>query len=246
LIRRGKLCGREHVIKRHVFGHHKCGTIWINTILKSMFDPVSVSIGLRVFYAKGYQLHFHSNTVEGSLPKDELGVHIIRDPRDLAVSAYFSHLKTHGLWPELVGHRKLLSSLSHEEGLLADIKWSAEMPHIKGSIKVFDSLSAYSGHENVLAIGFEKFQSEPFSAWRMLFDFLGIDVSDRALKELLEEYSFNNMSGRKKGQVNNNSHMRKGVSGDWVNHFNPEIKEYFKTRWGKLLIDLGYEENLDW
>jgi hypothetical protein len=51
------------------------------------------------------------------------GFHVIRDPRDMAVSAYFSHLYSHPTadWPELIKHRKILQSLSKREGLLLEI-----------------------------------------------------------------------------------------------------------------------------
>ena len=53
--------------------------------------------------------------------------HVVRDPRDILVSAYFSHLKTHPTdnWPELGAHRAHLSTLSKEEGLFAEMDFSA-------------------------------------------------------------------------------------------------------------------------
>jgi len=39
---------------------------------------------------------------------------------------------------------------------------------------------------------------------------------------------------------------RKGTPGDWKNHFTPKITEYFKERWGEMIVKLGYEKDLDW
>lgn len=58
------------------------------------------------------------------------GVHVIRDPRDIVVSGYFSHLYSHPAddkhTPWLWEHRQRLRSLSNlEDGLMAEIKYCA-------------------------------------------------------------------------------------------------------------------------
>jgi hypothetical protein len=40
--------------------------------------------------------------------------------------------------------------------------------------------------------------------------------------------------------------VRKGMPGEWKTHFSPEIKRYFKIQTGTLLVDAGYEDNMDW
>lgn len=40
--------------------------------------------------------------------------------------------------------------------------------------------------------------------------------------------------------------FRKGVIGDWKNHFSAQHKQVFKNVAGQLLIDLGYETDFDW
>ncbi|ABZ83411.1 sulfotransferase domain family protein [Heliomicrobium modesticaldum Ice1] len=40
--------------------------------------------------------------------------------------------------------------------------------------------------------------------------------------------------------------FRKGIIGDWKNHFSDEHKKAFKEIAGDVLITLGYEENYDW
>ena len=52
--------------------------------------------------------------------------------------------------------------------------------------------------------------------------------------------------GRSKGQEDTGSHYRRGVGGDWVNHFEPEHVARFKERHGDLLLKLGYESDPDW
>jgi hypothetical protein len=40
--------------------------------------------------------------------------------------------------------------------------------------------------------------------------------------------------------------FRKGLIGDWRNHFTPQHKHAFKAVAGQLLIDLGYAQDFDW
>ena len=56
----------------------------------------------------------------------------------------------------------------------------------------------------------------------------------------------NYAGGRKEGEENVSSHYRKGVAGDWKNHFKPEHVERFKELYGELLLKLGYEQAPEW
>jgi hypothetical protein len=66
------------------------------------------------------------------------------------------------------------------------------------------------------------------------------------LDGVIEKQAFQKLAGRSKGQEDQKSHYRKGVAGDWVNYLNGANKDQFKQRWGQLLVDLGYEKDLDW
>jgi len=52
--------------------------------------------------------------------------------------------------------------------------------------------------------------------------------------------------GRPRGVEDVTAHQRKGVAGDWRNHFTDRIKRAFKARYGGLLVATGYEKDLDW
>lgn len=65
-------------------------------------------------------------------------------------------------------------------------------------------------------------------------------------EEIAEKYSFEKMSGRKPGQQNSGSFMRKGIVGDWKNHFSQDARKIFDHYAGQQLIKLGYEKNTDW
>ena len=79
-----------------------------------------------------------------------------------------------------------------------------------------------------------------------LFEHLDILIPESDLRKLLKRYSFEALSGRKRGEVDHKSHYRKGVVGDWRNHFSELHRKAFKESTGTLLVDLGYESNSNW
>ena len=54
------------------------------------------------------------------------------------------------------------------------------------------------------------------------------------------------MTKRKAGEEDRSSFLRKGIAGDWKNHFNTEAVNIFDHYAGETLIKLGYEKNHDW
>jgi hypothetical protein len=64
---------------------------------------------------------------------------------------------------------------------------------------------------------------------------------------IVYERDFSKLSGgRKQGESDTSSHYRRGVHGDWVNHFSSEHLRYFKERYGDLVLQYGYESDPDW
>ena len=70
--------------------------------------------------------------------------------------------------------------------------------------------------------------------------------AERALGILYECDFRQRTKGRKPGEEDRGSHFRKGVSGDWLNHFNLEHLQAFKKRYEDLLFQFGYETEPDW
>ena len=65
--------------------------------------------------------------------------------------------------------------------------------------------------------------------WTELLAFLDLPVDQSKIASILSTYNFEYWSkGRKKGEEDQSSHMRKGISGDWKNYFTPKVEDYFK------------------
>ncbi|WP_186315877.1 sulfotransferase domain-containing protein [Catellatospora sichuanensis] len=108
-------------------------------------------------------------------------VNVIRDPRDIVVSGYFSHRNTHGVhalgvtWHELIDHRKRLLELDVPDGLLEEIDFSGYF---------LDHMSTWDYHQpEVLELQMENQISDQVAVWTQIFEHYGLLVPPRAVGE---------------------------------------------------------------
>lgn len=81
---------------------------------------------------------------------------------------------------------------------------------------------------------------------RVVFELAAKELSTKDANAIFDKYSFERQSGRKAGNGNHSSFMRKGIVGDWQNHFSPLARKVFNQYAGKELILLGYENDESW
>ena len=252
------------------FGHHKCASVWIHTILKDVCHKLSRKIeyvhspkqfnrDLKHFIRENridFLTYANADIEFVSQMEDFTGFHVIRDPRDIAVSSYFSHLHSHGTdnWPALAKHREKLKNVDKSEGLFLDMEF------IRPGFKRLENWTY--NLPNVMEVKMEELTRNPDNKFVEIFDFLGIldkksswltlkpkpgKISLKKLAQILRQKRFSVLSGgRKPGEEKVNHHFRKGVPGDWANHFNEDHKKYFKEKYNHLLIKLGYETDDNW
>jgi len=170
------------------------------------------------------------------------GFHVVRDPRDVVVSAYFSHKHSHRLGPWLTQeYRDRLVMLSEEEGILIEMERCSHQ---------FQAMGGWDyANQAVLELRMEDMTSDPLREFGRAFAFLGVldSLTLPSLTAILERHSFRaKTGGRDPGEEDVRSHYRKGVHGDWANHFTPGLVQQFKDRYNDLLLKLGYEQQADW
>lgn len=74
----------------------------------------------------------------------------------------------------------------------------------------------------------------------------GRELAPARAKAIVEQFSFEQQSGRKAGVEDRHSFFRKGLVGDWKNHFSKEARAVFDHYAGAELIALGYERDRAW
>lgn len=282
------------------FGHHKCASTYVVRVLKNLarildlsFSSLSLPQSLPLNWQErdadarrrtAEALEMIARPAPGILSirnseqiylerlavRPFRGFHVIRDPRDIVVSGYFSHLHSHpaseDVNPWMVEHRARLTRADKEAGLLYELEYSSTY---------FEHMARWNYHHpHVYETRFEVLTTRPLPEFLRILAFLGIEVTRSTLlarlhgimtrtlygpgyrglvlplprlEEVLQTQSFvRQAGGRALGEEDVTHHFRKGVAGDWRNHFTPRLAAIFNERFGDLLIKLGYEADHGW
>jgi hypothetical protein len=160
---------------------------------------------------------------------------VMRDPRDMVVSSYFSTRNSHGPMGDVLEVRKVLLDLPRKEGMLwliGDLARKNRFGAIRSWIEAPPS-------DEVRLVRYEDLTGErQAEETDELLRHCGIVLPPDDLATLLDRYSFARMNERQgAGKV---SHYRKGQAGDWQNHFDDDIYEAFAQATGDLVQRLGY------
>jgi lipopolysaccharide transport system ATP-binding protein len=229
--------------------HHKAGSQWINRIFQSLaFNRMVLPevqnhqflhrpIGEGRIYPTLYITREQFESV--ALPRRWRRFVMIRDLRDTLVSLYFSLRNSHKLLTDAMRTRRTaLHELSEEDGLLyliecgltpmAQVQWSWHSAR-EELIRYEDLLKR---DEEILE--------------RVLLGHCRLGVPLQRFREVVRIHRFEAQSGRKPGTEDAHAHERKGIAGDWRNHFTDKVRAEFKRCYGSLLIATGYEKGFDW
>jgi LPS sulfotransferase NodH len=154
-------------------------------------------------------------------------IHIVRDPRDVAVSR-MGHASR-------IGHREVFSpgSETHRATLEGAIKTWTE------AVEGFDAFAL--AHPGLACeVSYQALHAEPLAAMAALFGFLGVDAGEARLSAIAAETSFEALTGRKPGEEDPSSFFRKGVTGDWRGHLDAEGARMFEQACGPLMRARGF------
>jgi hypothetical protein len=92
---------------------------------------------------------------------------------------------------------------------------------------------------------YEALLADPMSV-RAAFVLLGVDADEATVRRCVDANSFEARTGRRPGDADPTSAIRKGIAGDWKNYFTEADKALYKQVCAPLLIDLGYAADNDW
>ena len=174
-----------------------------------------------------------------------------RDGRDVLVSQYF-----HSLFENDKGNARLVAQCRANLGF-------ADYEDVKGNIAAFmeyvferkrhprmswvDFVNRWAGCECCVHVKYEDLRTQPIEELtRIVRQLSGRKLHLDQAREIVERHSFEKVSGRRPGEENVRSFMRKGVVGDWKNYFDREARERFYAYAGDALVRLGYEADDAW
>ncbi len=157
-------------------------------------------------------------------------IHIIRDGRDVCVSGYFHNLRQ--------GGDKFKARFPDFNSYIEYTVTRHWAPYIQQA-RAFGARYPQRYHE----VRYEQLHADPRKEIGAMLRFIGVNADEQSVAACAEAGSFKTLTaGRERGQEDKQSFFRKGVVGDWKNHFDPSNTETFMRHGGTLLRELGYEE----
>jgi lipopolysaccharide transport system ATP-binding protein len=173
------------------------------------------------------------------VPPHHVKFFVMRDLRDSLVSWYFSRRYSHReMFVASDRRRDQLNERSIEDGLrLGMHTFGANIARIQTSWI----------EAEILILRYEDMIADELGHYRRILQECRFGMDDRQIQTIVRTYSFENKSGgRSKGSENIQSHLRKGMSGDWVNYLKGDLLVEFKELYDEVLIATGYEKDRDW
>lgn len=190
-------------------------------------------------------------------------IHILRDGRDVAVSAVHH-------WWRLAKDRGGVFELSPEEREIRDDYQRDREGFVASGRSIFteerlgqlarrwarrvgkarrDGPGLYgpaAGGGGYLEIRYEDMLGQPPATVAGALGFLGADAEEKLVERCIRSGSFERASRRQQGEEDSGSFFRKGVAGDWRGVFTARDREVYKQHAGEVLVETGYEKSLDW
>lgn len=180
---------------------------------------------------------YRSNFEAMAKPHRYKGFFVVRDPRDLLISQYFSKKSIHKRSKSLDPVRRELEKMSIEDGILLTLNILSQNDYWRRL-----SSWVYNKDENIKVVKYEDLIGESqIESFKALFEHLEIPMPEWESEDLIQKYSFQKLTGgRQQGEEVDYSHLRKGVSGDWKNYFTEAIENQFYEVTGDLVKEFGY------
>jgi hypothetical protein len=173
-----------------------------------------------------------------------------RDGRDVMVSWYHQQLIPHEWNAHQV--RRSRRELPLEDyadvhaNLPAFIEYAFFRPH-SPRFSWVNFVRRWHDHKRAIHVRYEDLRRDTSGELRRIVRGLtGRPLGPEEAPAIAEEFSFERQAGRRAGEEDKGSFLRKGVVGDWRTHFSREARETFDRYAGEELILLGYERDRAW
>lgn len=190
----------------------------------------------RVFHPRGYVYSVFGGVIRGRPSACKLRtVIVIRDPRDILVSHYFSVAYSHAI-PSAASNKRETIVESRAAALATDIDTHVvkEAPTLLA--RYTDMLNYCRDHdEDCMVFRYEEMISD-FDTWlRSLIDFCQFSVCEETVSNLVSD-----AQARRGKDEDVRSHNRRGVHGDYANKLKPETISYLNETFEQVLEFFEY------
>lgn len=225
-----------------IMTHHKCASTFVFHYMGKVCDLN----GLLLFASHlgtaqprpDYQVSLLTNAVYYRI-KDAIrqpAIHIIRNPLDLVVSAYYSHLSTHSAehWPQLRHQRNILQNCSKEAGFfltLAFLEQEEFYPQTPGSLHALRAWRLDDPRVRTL-----RMEDLVLDVESVLGGMVMETLGDALQLPRSEDFSFERITGgRRPGEIDESSHYRSGLPDTWRRELPDPIIAYIRAHFHAFL-----------
>ncbi len=225
----------------------KCGGTWLCRMLAdtmqlpfAQFSSLPVAMPSIVHGHWGYHKGYKNVTF------------LMRDGRDVMVSFYFHYARDYKN-PRHAYARKAFTHLYGDSPDLSDVR--ANLPRFiehlsKDPVGAPADWSTYhdrwTDKPGVVYTRYEALRADCVAEMTRIAGEHGFSPEPWRVERAVEGNSMERTAGRKPGQEDRSSFIRKGVVGDWKNHFSEDSLRVFAELCGQTLVRLGYEDSPDW
>ena len=237
--------------------NHKCGSQWVRDVLTApeilrgnhlqhVAHPPDLgnpdgwkSLPQNSIYSPVYWI----NALEWCALREpgDHAIVVIRDPRDVIVSLMYSWLYSHANTPFVdVVRDTLFSSESTDARLARVLVYGGRLWQ-----RFFYSWTEFRSTD-VLVVRYEDLVADQEATFGSILTWLGWEWQRATLASVVERFSFERRSGRQPGVADPMSHYRRGIAGDWREHFTRELGGLWESLAPGLLARTGYEQSDDW
>ena len=237
----------------------KSGTIWLEEIVRCIVKPNKCSEGplmgdagplfeianhkkLEATPSPRYIVtHLEPNLIPYSSNNGAKYIYLARNPRDVVVSFYHFMCQTtmgpvsfnfDGTWDEFVRYF-----------MNGNLPYGSYFDHVL-------QWWSRNDNENVLFLKYEDLKKDLKGEVKIIAEFLGFQFSDEQAEAVAEQCTFQAMKNKSNNTkfskiFKQSSHLRKGIVGDWKNHFSDEQLEEFNQLYKSRMDGTGLEFEFD-
>ncbi len=230
----------------------KSGGTWLANMLADYLDiPFPRKTRLPI----GFSCILHNHWTYD--PKLRRVVTLYRDGRDVMNSLFYDRIRV-GQHSDEAGsykvreiYRKVLGRNASADDIVELLPRFLEYEFSNPGRGVHatwaDFVSGWHDKPHVISVSYEELLQDTYEAMsRVLQEITDQEIDRWRLETAIEKYSFERVTGRRRGTSNIATHARKAIIGDWKNSFSREAAEVFNHYAGKTLVELGYEEDEQW
>lgn len=232
----------------HVVEHPKCGGSWVRNMVQQYLggrpylDDRLIGRRTVIQVHRLYSWRFCNPII------------VVRDPRDMFVSFYYHETKY-----ELRESTLAVNRYFHhdpERPVREDFAeyLEAKLTHrTQPAFRYAEFLDSWLDHSNeACLVRYEDCLDDCGRELRRIVKFLNEPVDEARIDEVVDYNSFANETKRRYGVARARGHsdaskfQRKGIAGDWRNHFNRRSCELIQRFEQRSLERLGYEKDASW